>query len=268
MGAPLAAGRIYLRCRVPWRNPPAATVRRGALRITLGVWARASVTVKRDVFPTTQRTWIDRVMDRSDTDRGEINRHIMAVYSAPLRVYFLGTGSRWLGDPEEIVAGFFADRLARDGFLRDWRRGELRLRRWLVNAFSFYLAELRRKRRRDRRVDGPMPDVSAGGPTPERMADRAFSQSIVAEAIRTAEAVCAADGLQDHWGVFIRHTCDEVPYADLAADYGVTSARAAVMARTAARHFRKALRALLVCDGAGEDAVEEEIRELLEAVER
>ena len=223
--------------------------------------------VKRDVFPTTQRTWIDQVMDRPDTDRSEINRHIMAVYSVPLRVYFLGTGSRWLGDPEEIVAGFFADRLARDGFLRDWRRGGMRLRRWLMNAFSFYLAELRRGHRRDRRVEGSVPDVSAGGPTPERLADRAFSESIVAEAIRTAAAVCDAGGLQDHWGVFIRHTCDDVSYADLAADYGVTSARAAVMARTAARHFRTALRAMLVCDGAGEDAVEEEIRELIEAVE-
>jgi hypothetical protein len=39
------------------------------------------------------------------------------------------------------------------------------------------------------------------------------------------------------------------------------------MARTAARHFRKALRLQLVSDGAGEADVDDEIRELLEAVE-
>lgn len=228
---------------------------------------RLSATVKRDVFPTTRRTWINQVMDRSGTDRGELNRHIMLVYAAPLRVYFLGTGSRWLGDPEEIVAGFFADRLAREGFLEDWQRGGMRLRRWLMNAFSFYLSELRRLRRRDARMGGDVPDVATSGPSPEHMADRAFGESIVAEAIRLSQEHCAANAMQDHWGIFIRHTCDDVAYAELATDYGVSSARAAVMARTAARHFRKALRALLVSDGAGEKDVDDEIRELLQVVE-
>ena len=109
--------------------------------------------------------------------------------------------------------------------------------------------------------------MATSGPSPDRMADRAFGESIVAEAIRLAQSHCAANAMQDHCGIFIRHTCDDVPYVELAADYGVSAARAAVMARTAARHFRKALRALLVSDGAGETDVDDEIRELLEAVE-
>ncbi len=222
--------------------------------------------VKRDVFPTTRRTWIDQVMDRSGADRSELNRHIMSVYAAPLRAYFLGTGSRWLGDADEIVAGFFADRLAREGFLRDWRRSGMRLRRWLMNAFSFYLLELKRRHRRDQRMGDRVPDVATSGPSPERIADRAFGESIVAAAIRSGQAHCAANDMQDHWGIFIRHTCDNVPYIELANDYGVSSARAAVMARTAGRHFRKALRAVLVSDGTGENEVDDEIRELLEAV--
>lgn len=223
--------------------------------------------MKRDVFPTTQRTWIGEEVDRSGADRGELNRHIMSVYAAPLRVYFLGTGSRWLGDPDEIVAGFFGDRLAREGFLRDWHRTEMRLRRWLMNAFSFYLSELRRRHHRDRHVGGEVPDVAATDPPPERLADRAFGESIVAEAIRTAQAKCEAGGMQDHWGVFIRHTCDDIPFAELATDYGVSSARAAVMSRTAGRHFRKALRASLVSDGASESDVDKEIWKLLEALQ-
>jgi len=223
--------------------------------------------VKRDVFPTTQRTWIDLALDGSSEDRRELNRHIMGVYAHPLRVYYLGTGSRWLGDPDEVVAGFFADRLGRDSFLTEWRRGGMRLRRWLMNAFSFYLSELRRKRRRDNRMSGEVPDVATPGPSPERLADRAFGESIVAEALRVAAESCQAQQLDDHWAVFIRHTCDDVPYAELAPEFGVTAARAAVMARTASRHFRRALRLQLVSDGAGEADVDDEIRELLEALE-
>lgn len=207
-------------------------------------------------------------MDREDADRSELNRYIMSVYAAPLRVYFLGTGLRWLGDPDEVVAGFFADRLPRDGFLSDWRRGEMRLRRWLMNAFSFYLSELRRRQRRDRRTAGDLPDLPESRRSPEQMADRAFGQSIVAQAIRLAQTHCAEHGMQDHWGIFLRHTCDDVPYAELAIDYDVSAARAAVMARTAGRHFRKALRASLVSDGASEGDVDLEIQELLEAIER
>ena len=224
--------------------------------------------VKRDVFPTTMRTWIGNAMDRGEADRSDLNRHIMSVYAAPLRVYFLGTRLRWLGDPDEVVAGFFADRLPRDGFLRDWRRGEMRLRRWLMNAFSFYLSELRRRQIRDRRTEGELPDMPETSLPPEHLADRAFGESIVAEAIRLAEAHCAENGLNDHWGIFLRHTCDDVPYLALATDYGVSPARAAVMARTAGRHFRKALRASLVSDGAHEGDVDNEIRKLLEIIER
>jgi len=191
----------------------------------------------------------------------------MAVYARPLRVYYLGTGSRWLGDADEIVAGFFADRLAREEFLTEWRRGGMRLRRWLMNAFSFYLSELRRRRQRDKRMTGDVPEVATAGPSPERMADRAFGESIVAEALRVAAEHCHAQGLQSHWAVFIRHTCDDVPYTELAREFAVTAARAAVMARTASRHFRNALRRQLVSDGAGEADVDDEIRELLEAVE-
>jgi len=237
-------------------------VSRGGRRVT-----RASVAVKRDVFPTTHRTWIDQALGGSSEDRQELNRHIMAVYAHPLRVYYLGTGSRWLGDPDEIVAGFFADRLARDNFLTEWRREGMRLRRWLMNAFSFYLSELRRRRQRDNRMTNDVPELATPGSSPERMADRAFGESIVAEALRIATEACRDQKLEHHWGIFIRHTCDDVPYAQLAAEFGLTPARAAVMARTAARHFRKALRGQLLSDGADETDVDDAIRDLLETVE-
>lgn len=233
----------------------------------IGSTARTAIVAKRDVFPTTQRTWIDRVMTPELQDRDALNRHIMAVYSAPLTVYFHGSGCRGLGDAKEVVAGFFADRLAREGFLEGWQRSDLKLRRWLMNAFSFYLSELRRKQKRDRRTSGELLEHPEDKSAPERSADRAFGESVVAEAIRLAAEHCTQNGMADHWGIFYRHTCDDVPYASLAADFRITAARAAVMARTASRHFRRALRDLIVRDGADEEDVDTELKALLAMLE-
>jgi hypothetical protein len=67
--------------------------------------------------------------------------------------------------------------------------------------------------------------------------------------------------------VFIRHAYDGMAYERLAPEFGVRPDRAAVMARTAARHFRAALRELLRTDGAPECDMDDEIRALMEAME-
>lgn len=222
---------------------------------------------ERDVFPSTQRTWIDVALDRTGEGRLAVNHHIMSVYAHPLRVYCLGTAARWLGEPEDVVAGFFADRLSRDGFLDDWQRSGLRLRRWLMNAFSFYLAEEQRRRRRDRRWAELQADPESGSDEPERLMDRAFGESIVVQAMQMAQCACAAQGLGSHWGIFVRHAYAGERYDAIAADMRLSPARAAVMARTAARHFRRAIRDLLQSDGATERDVDDEIRMLLEAIQ-
>lgn len=223
--------------------------------------------VRPDVFPSTQRTWIRGALGQSGEEHHEVNRHIMSVYAHPLRVYFRGTSLHWLGDPDDVVAGFFADRLARGDFLEKWQESGLRLRRWLMNAFSFHLNELRRKRRRDHKTAGGLPDVGSEDIRPEQALDRAFGQSIVAEALRLAQEDCAAKKLHAHWAIFMRHFYDGLPYEAIAPAFEVSVARSHVMARTAARHFRTALRNLLLCDGATEREMEDEIRGLLEVLE-
>ena len=223
-------------------------------------------TVQPDAFPSTQRTWIDRNLSDSVGERNEVNRHIMTVYAEPLRVYFLGTRARWLGEPEDIVAGFFADRLAKNRFLDEWRRSGMRLRRWLMNAFSFYLSELQRGTRRDQRTSGVLPEVEADHALPEQLIDRAFGESIVIEALHVAQSECIAKGLETHWGIFVRHAYGDMPYDTISAEFCVSSARAAVMARTAARHFRVAVRDLLRSDGAADNDLDDEIRVLLDVM--
>jgi len=220
-----------------------------------------------DHFPSTQRSWIDAALQRKEGGRQAVNHHIMSIYAHPLRVYFLGTRARWLGEPDDVVSGFFADRLARDEFLHDWFQSGLRLRRWLMNAFSFYLSEEQRRRRRDRQIGELTAEPAPSAVPPERLMDRAFGESVVMQAMRMAESKCVAAGLESHWGIFVRHHYSGEPFERIGSECKLLPGRVAVMSRTAARHFRKAIRELLQYDGATECDLDDEIRALMEAIE-
>jgi DNA-directed RNA polymerase specialized sigma24 family protein len=217
-----------------------------------------------NAFPTTLHTWISRRLVVGGEGRAEVNRHVMSVYAWPLAVYFRGTRDRWLGEAEDIVQGFFADRLAREHFFVDWLQSGLPLRRWLMNAFCFYLNEVKRKRKRDRVDAQPSDEHVDTGAKPEDVLDRAFVVSVIRRALQQTHERCAAQGLEQHWRIFIRHHYQSAGYQQIAEEFGVDVPRAAVMARTAARKFRDVVRDLLMRDGAPPDHVDGEIQTLLE----
>ena len=220
----------------------------------------------RDVFPKTLKTWIDQKLHEGDEGRAEINRHVMTVYREPLRVYFLGTSDRWLGDPEEVVEDFFAKRLARANFFGDWRQSELRLRRWLMNGFCLHLHELKRERRKNDRAQELPVDALAPVADPAHEMDRAFAAAIVREAIERAERTCKAQGLEAHWQIFLAHDLNGEPLRDLACTFGVEPGRAKDMARTGRSKFRIALRDLVARDGATPEEIDDELRLLREVL--
>ncbi|MCB9844504.1 MAG: hypothetical protein H6811_00755 [Phycisphaeraceae bacterium] len=219
-----------------------------------------------DVFPATMSTWIGHRLLEGAGGRAEVNRHVMAVYGRPLRTYFLGCSERWLGEPDEVVHGFFADRLARPGFFDDWRESGLSLRRWLVNGLCFYMKELRRRRQRDARAGAMLDDPVTFSGDPERTVDREFVVEVVQRALDQGRVFCADAGLSEHWAIFEAHYARQLEYADIAPQFGVSTARAAVMARTASKHFKSALRELIGRDTPTGD-VDIEIRDLVRSIE-
>jgi DNA-directed RNA polymerase specialized sigma24 family protein len=233
---------------------------------------RTMVEQKREHFPPTLNTWIGEQMAGGTMGRGEINRHIMEAYEEPLRIYFLGSSWRTLGEPEEIVNGFLADRLDREEFFAKWQASGKRLRHWLINALHFYLKEQWRKERRHdaARLDSGGDDDDTHGMaepgTEDREVDRTWARALVATACRDAQASCRADGLDDHWQLFIRHHLDGLPYRDCAAEFEVDPKRCAVMARTAAGRFREALQERLRQDGVPDAEIDEELMQLQEAI--
>lgn len=219
---------------------------------------------KADVFPATQATRIRTDLARGDEGRASLNHLIMITYAEPLMVYYRGTNARWLGDPDDIINGFFASRLARPDFMRKWHDSGLRLRRWLMNGLCFYLRELQRTHRDGARAGLAAEEEITFEGDPALEIDRAASMAFVREAWRHAAAECGQRGLEPHWDLFVLHHLEERTFRNLAVEFEVTPARAEVMARTAARRFRAALRDVLLRDGVPEQDVDGEIQSLLE----
>ncbi|MDG1899977.1 MAG: hypothetical protein P8I74_08950 [Phycisphaerales bacterium] len=219
---------------------------------------------KKDVFPNTMGTWIHDQLRDGDDGRSLVNEHIMSVYAHPLKVYFLGSSLRSLGEPEDMVAGFFASRLARDGYFDQWRESNMRLRRWLINGFLFFLKEeIRRQKRSGGSSLGEDP-VTPMIENADADFDRAWAQAMVRDAWLEASRSCEADGLEDHWRLFIRHHVDGLPYKEFVGEFDVTPSQAAVMVRTATGRFKQAVRDRIIIDGVRESDVNSEIQRLME----
>jgi DNA-directed RNA polymerase specialized sigma24 family protein len=221
-----------------------------------------------DHFPPTLRTWIGEEWQRGAEGRLEVKQKLMQTYYEPLRIYYQGTNHRWMGEPDDIVNGFFASRLERDDFIPKWQASGKRLRRWLMTALNFYLRELRRDYARSSgRGDTPTTDLPTFSGDPETAVNRASAVAFVRQAALETEQLCVKEDLADHWRAFVRHHIEGAPFREISAELKVNEARAAVMSRTAQRKFQSTLREVLSRDGVGPHEMDQEIKSLLEAME-
>ncbi|MCH2151759.1 MAG: hypothetical protein MK089_00275 [Phycisphaerales bacterium] len=215
---------------------------------------------KKDAFPATQMEWIHERMDAGKEGRREVASHLMDVYAEPLRIYLLGSSFRSAGEPEELINGFFANRLSRDDYLDGWRASDKRLRRWLINGLIFYIKEEFRRRKKSGTPISPEMEADLEDSGDQyRAFDQAWAASIVRRAMSEAGQICQKEGLAEHWDIFIRHHVQQQPYAVCCRDHNVDTARAAVMARTAAARFREAICRQLSLDGADESSFNDEL---------
>ena len=193
--------------------------------------------------------------------------HVMSVYEEPLRIYCLGCSLRWVGEPRDLVAGFFADRLTRPAFLDRWRESGRPLRFWLIVGFKHYLLEEARRIKRDRdRGSEPAPALDPEGTAPDHAFDRRCAVELVRRAVTDTEAVCTEAGLGEHWAVFTAFYLHGRSLEEIASAHGIDTARAAVMKRTAVHRFRATLRELVSWAGAADDQIDAEVMTLMEAL--
>lgn len=220
----------------------------------------------RDSFPATERGWLVSQLGLGPSGVARINAHVMETYAEPLGNYVAGSSFRVLGTPADLVSGFFASRLAQDGYFERWIESGLLLRRWLINGFLFYLQEEVRRQRLEREARGILGQQSAE-PTASECAveqfDRLWAASMVRAAASSSRERCASEGFARHWEMFEQHFVGGLTYAQLSERFEVTGGQAASMVRTASIRFRQAMVDLLRKDGATDATLEDEIARLL-----
>lgn len=242
-----------------------------------------------DRFPSTHATWIEAQLTIAESmgegsagARGameSLRRHLMERYRSPLEAYVRGSSMRGLGEPGELVAGFFADRLGGRDFVTNWRASGMPLRRWMMNGISYYGRGVARDRARDRMRQFPEAagtDAGGGGLesslVEERDASRAFDEAwalrMLNEALARVHADLDALGRLDEYEIFRRHVVDGVPYEPIAADLQLTRQQCANAVRRIGQRVREALREVLRDDGERPERIDEAVREVLAVLGR
>ena len=216
-----------------------------------------------ELFEPTPRTAMAELLDSQR--RGEVVEFLMKAYYAPLAAYLSATSFRSLGEPRDVIAGFFASRLSREEWLEAWRASGLRLRRWLVNGLLFYCREEIRRRRRG--AAETVPDESIPASADDEF-ERNYAQFTVRQSFEAGRLQCEAEGFARHWELFVRHHVDGRTYEQLAGESGLTVGQVNGMVRTAGLRFRKAISERLLRDGAEPGDLDREIGRLLDSLSK
>jgi DNA-directed RNA polymerase specialized sigma24 family protein len=132
-----------------------------------------------------------------------------------------------------------------------------------MNAFCFYLKELRRQRRGREQPGESVEDETDSQGDPVATFDREVALAFVRAAMVQAEQTCREEKLEQHWTIFLRHHLQGTPFQDIAREFGMDAARATVMSRTATRKFRAALRDIVARDGVSPEQIDDEIQNLM-----
>ena len=226
-----------------------------------------------DHFPSTHATWIDAQLTIAEGCRaqgdsvgeraaiGSLRGYLMQRYHAPLIAYVAASSLRRVAEPEEIVAGFLADRACRPGFLPSWRASGLPLRRWMMTGINLYGKSIIRERSRNRlqSANDCVEDGNATTPEPiapnshetdaERAFERAWARTVLEDAVGRVHAELDAMGRLDDFEIFRRRVIQGVPYERIAADTGCTISRCSQASRSVLDRLRAMLRSTLRDDG-------------------
>lgn len=215
-------------------------------------------------FPSTNHGWIGTQLALGEDGRRAVVQHVMSSYALPLERYLRGSSYRSAGEPTELVQGFLAERVTIEDFFTRWMESGMKLRRWLMNGFLFYLREtVRRNQRVPQSLES---DPSDDREAAHRQFEREWGLALVARALERARSSCERRGQRTHWEMLERHYLHGVPYAKLIEEYGISAKEAATMVRTAASKLRRAFFDLLDRDGVPESEVDSEIARLMEAL--
>lgn len=253
-----------------------------------------------DHFPSTQGAWlsahIDTIVRAKAADdpapegaihadvqqaRRALRDHLMNRYARALTAYVSGSHFRQLGEPDDLVGGFFVRVLEDDDFLLRWRQSGMPLRRWLMNAMSFHCRGIARDlaRERGRSVGNPAQGSSTDGRlglerlTEEskhdasRAFDRAWALALVNDAYAQVQQMLREEGRGQDDAVLRMHVMEGMTYEQVASALGLSRQDCFNAMRRIAARVRATLSELLLNEGVPKSAVDASIADVVRLFE-
>jgi hypothetical protein len=219
---------------------------------------------KSDHFPTTRQTWILDRLAEGEHGLHPLRDHIMTRYREPLLIYARGSTLRTLGEPDELVHGFFAAFFSRQHALERWAESGTRLRRWMMNGLVLHARGIRRDMARDRETTSM--DLVATRPVDDRTAEQRFEEawarSLLSDAATAVQAELYGEGRPAAWDVFAQHIIEGRSYAECCPQFGYTVSDGRTVTRMVSIRIRRTLRELLLQEGTPEHDIDAELRAL------
>ena len=226
-------------------------------------------------FPETQTVWIADRLSEGEAGLMLANGYVMESYVRPLSIYCskIGLARSVHIDADDLVHGFFANRLSNSEYLKSWLTSGLRLRQWLRNGLHFYVHELRRQNAAQLGKLGPhigdqaLPEeVPSEGAAHDHEFERAWALAALDLAMKETKEGLEKRNRRDEWEMFWSHHVEGVPHAIVGERFQLSTAQVAQRTFAVGAQLRDALYGILRKDGALGSEIDVEIRSMMEVL--
>ena len=226
-------------------------------------------------FPETQTVWISDRLSEGEAGLMLANGYVMESYVRPLSIYCskIGLARSVRIDADDLVHGFFANRLSNSEYLKSWLTSGLRLRQWLRNGLHFYVHELRRQNAAQLGKLGPhigdqaLPEeVPSEGAAHDHEFERAWALAALDLAMKETKEGLEKRNRRDEWEMFCSHHVEGVPHAIIGERFQLSTAQVAQRTFAVGAQLRDALYGILRKDGALRSEIDVEVRSMMEVL--
>ena len=226
-------------------------------------------------FPETQTVWISDRLSEGEAGMMLANGYVMESYVRPLSIYCskIGLARSVRIDADDLVHGFFANRLSNSEYLKSWLTSGLRLRQWLRNGLHFYVHELRRQNAAQLGKLGPhigdqaLPEeVPSEGAAHDHEFERAWALAALDLAMKETKEGLEKRNRRDEWEMFCSHHVEGVPHAIIGERFQLSTAQVAQRTFAVGAQLRDELYGILRKDGALRSEIDVEVRSMMEVL--
>ena len=223
-------------------------------------------------FPETQTVWISDRLSEGEAGLMLANGYVMESYVRPLSIYCskIGLARSVRIDADDLVHGFFANRLSNSEYLKSWLTSGLRLRQWLRNGLHFYVHELRRQNATQLglQIGGQaLPEeIFSEGAAHDHEFEKAWALAALDLAMKETTEGLEKRNRRDEWEMFCSHHVEGVPHAIIGERFQLSTAQVAQRTFAVGAQLRDELYGILRKDGALRSEIDVEVRSMMEVL--